>query len=95
MEQLTCHWTDGSLQDLIFEDFSKIFYKNSSFVQSNRNYGTLHENLCIFTISRSLLRMRSASDKSCRKKSKHILYSVIFLGGGGGSFLLWDIVGLQ
>ena len=56
-------------RNLIFEYFWKIGREYSGPIKSDKNNGTLHEDQCTYLIiSRSvLLRMRNASDKSCRE----------------------------
>ena len=64
---------EGFSWNLIFENFSKICWDNSSLT---RITGTLHEELCAFvSVCRSVrLRLRNSSDKICRKNQTHTLY---------------------
>jgi len=60
--------------------FRKSILKIQVLLKSDRNNGTLHENLCKFVIIfRSILvTMRSVSDKVCREIKTRILCSIIF-----------------
>jgi hypothetical protein len=71
-----CSW------NLTLEDFLKILRKKFSFRYNlSRKTCTLHEDVCTFmTVSRSvLLRMKTASDKSCREnQNKHFMINNVF-----------------
>ena len=75
---------DGFSQNFIlrkFFFFRKSVEKIKLLLKSDKNNGTLHEDLCTFLIlSRSvLLRMRNVSDKSCREnQNNHFVFSNFF-----------------
>jgi hypothetical protein len=53
---------------VIFLFFEKPVDKNSSFIKTDQNNGTLHEDGCVSVgISRWILLMRSVADKICRE----------------------------
>ena len=58
---------DGFLRNFILDYFSRICCENSSFIKNlTRITGTLLRDLCTFMmVSRTLLGMRSISDKNC------------------------------
>jgi len=71
---------NGLSWNLIFEYFSKICHKNSSFIKIWEEYRVLYmkTNVYLWSYLSVLLRMRNFSDKRCREKSKHILCSITF-----------------
>ena len=73
---------DGFSGNVIFEDFSKICWENSSFVKTGQEWRVLYIKTSIhfLIISRSfLLRMRNVSDKSCREnQNTHFVISNFF-----------------
>ena len=72
---------DGFLLNLIFVYFSKICYKNSSFIKISQD--VLHEDQhTFFIISLSfLLRMRNFSDKLCTEHwNTNFMFSILSLG---------------
>jgi hypothetical protein len=74
-------WNNSAPIGRIFIKFGTcIFFKklsrNSSFIKSDENNGTSHEDLCTFMIISRLilLRMRNLSDKICREnKNTHFM----------------------
>ena len=75
----------------IWAFFSKICRENWSSLKSDNNNGTLHEDLCTFTmISRwILLRMRNVSNKGFREnQNASFMFNNVFRK----SFRLWDNV---
>jgi hypothetical protein len=61
--------------------FRKFVAKIRVSLKSDKNKGTLHEDVCTFmTIFRQiLLRMRKASDRSCREnQSSHFIFNNLF-----------------
>ena len=72
----------GVSWNLIFEDFSKICRENSSLIKIGQEWRALYmeTDTIFFIISRPfLLRMRNASDKSCREnQNTHFVFSNVF-----------------
>jgi hypothetical protein len=79
MEQLDSHWMVFFLWNFIFDDFLKIYLKNSNFFRM-RITGILHEVVRKFMIKSRwcFLRMRRISDKICTKNQNTRLYSTCF-----------------
>ena len=75
---------NGSLWNLIFVYFSKIFREYSNFINYvlNRMTGTLHENVCVLMIisRRILVIMRNVRKKKSRRENQntHFIYSNYF-----------------
>ena len=88
MQQSDSHWTDFHEIRRFFENPSRRFDFDYYF----RITGTVHENLCAFSIAFRLilLRMRYVSDKFVQKVKAFILCSVFFFFGK--SCRLWDDV---
>jgi hypothetical protein len=76
MEQLGSHWTDF-YEILRFRVFRKFDEKIRVSLKSAQITGISHEGAFAFVIIPCLflLRVRNVSDKTCREKSKHILFS--------------------
>jgi hypothetical protein len=83
---------DGFLWYLIFEYFfENLSRKFKCHWNMTRITVPLHEDLCTFMISRSIvLRMRNVSDKHCREnQSTHLIFTILFFRK---SCRLWDNV---
>jgi hypothetical protein len=76
MEQLGSHWTDF-YEILRFSVFRKSDVKIQVWLKSAQIICPSHEGSFTFVIICCwfLLRMKNVSDKTCREKSKHILFS--------------------
>jgi hypothetical protein len=80
IQQLGSHWT-GFHEMLIFEYFSKICLKNSSFFKYDKNnrYFTWRPIYIIDLSPSFFLRMRNDSDKICREnQNTHFVFSNFF-----------------
>jgi hypothetical protein len=80
VEQLRSHWMDF-YEIWYLRIFPKTVEKIKVALKSDKNNGTLHEDLCTFmTISRwILLRMRNVSDKICREnQNTHLRFNNFF-----------------
>ena len=72
---------DGFWWNLLFEFFEMFVEKIQVLLKSDKNYGSLHEDIFIFIIiyRKILLGMRKGLGRSCRKIKTHILCSITFL----------------
>jgi hypothetical protein len=92
MEQLGSHWTDF-YEILYLSIFRNSVDKIKFSLKSDRNNGTLHEDLCAFMIiSRSvLLRMRNVSGKVAEKMKTHLLFIQLLFSENRAVYeIMWE-----